>query len=114
MFTDEGYLVCDVKGLALLCRKLGDEPGPYHGKEEQAQDAMGRGERTSSQKVREESLRIWRRGWVRMTQVEEMRNGRPGRRSLLGQGATPLLSNSNGTGRGMIPLFLMDSGGQEL
>lgn len=84
------------------------------GKEERAQDAMGHGERTftSSQGVQEESLRIWRLGWVRMIEVEEMRNGLPGRRSLLGKRMAPLLSNLNGTGRGTVPLFLMDSGGQ--
>lgn len=34
-------------------------------------------------------------------QVEEMRNGLPGRRSSPGKGTAPLLSNLNGTGRGM-------------
>lgn len=84
------------------------------GKEERAQDAMGHGERTFtwSQEGQEESLRIRRPGWVRMIQVEEMRNGLPGRRSCLGKGMALLLSNLHGTRRGTVPLFLMDSGGQ--
>lgn len=75
---------------------------------------MGHGERTFTwpQEGHEESLRIWRPGWVRMIQVEEMRNGLPGRRSRLGKGMAPLLSNLHGTGRGTVPLFLIDSGGQ--